>query len=530
MGKIYFKTTAYNAEKTLRRCVDSVLNQTYRSEDIIYYFCDNGSTDRTGEIIREYAEKDSRIRLFTNRKNRVLEPQNREYSEFIRSLEDEDILCFLDADDAYELNFLEELLPFMEENRLDIAACGSTLIDAANNKRVSQRVPGQPSLFLCSVDFVMGFVTYHEYMRAIWGKVFAGRTARQMYTAETFPEYVKGMPYGLDTFITFSALRHAERIGIYDKALHRYYVSPKSDSYQWNAKRIRCDRILYDDAIDYLSAFGPVSGLNREFLQDVYSNAVADTVGVIRGAAIAPADKLREYRDIAFYPLTQDIYRACKSEPAFRSRKQLAKAVLYAGKALKKQENEDLRAIMQTLFPRSGRVVSGVNAQLFLEDRTLFDALLQDDAEGILTNLLTRMETNQGVRKYAIPEAIQALAADEPLLRQIEDSVFLRKYAGIYRLVWQGERLAALEEMTGLLLENRVSGGREAFLQLYISLSALLEQAPAFVYGKLRLAQLYFRQERLSECRAIVTELEEMGLTDSDELDALRRDLEAAGS
>lgn len=47
---IYVRTCAYNAEKTLRRAMDSVLNQTYG--ELTYYVLDNGSTDRTGEILR----------------------------------------------------------------------------------------------------------------------------------------------------------------------------------------------------------------------------------------------------------------------------------------------------------------------------------------------------------------------------------------------------------------------------------------------------------------------------------------------
>ena len=68
---IYVRTCAYNAEKTLRRAMDSVLNQTY--DKLTYYVLDNGSTDRTGEILREYAEKDSRVVPFFNKVNRNLE-------------------------------------------------------------------------------------------------------------------------------------------------------------------------------------------------------------------------------------------------------------------------------------------------------------------------------------------------------------------------------------------------------------------------------------------------------------------------
>ena len=51
--------TAYNAERYLPQAIESVLRQTYR--DFEFVIIDDGSTDRTGEIIRGYAEKDSRI-------------------------------------------------------------------------------------------------------------------------------------------------------------------------------------------------------------------------------------------------------------------------------------------------------------------------------------------------------------------------------------------------------------------------------------------------------------------------------------
>lgn len=49
----------YNTKKFLRRAIDSVLNQTYHNIEFI--LVDNGCTDGCSEIIKEYAEKDSRV-------------------------------------------------------------------------------------------------------------------------------------------------------------------------------------------------------------------------------------------------------------------------------------------------------------------------------------------------------------------------------------------------------------------------------------------------------------------------------------
>lgn len=527
MGKIYFMTSAYNAEKTLARCVDSVLNQTYRGEDIIYYICDNGSVDHTGEMIREYAARDARVRPFFNRKNKVWESKTREFLEFRHSLCDDDFLCFLDADDAYELTLLEEMLPFAERNRLDIAICGTVMLDAATERLLSQRTPGKPLLYRSAKELAEGLPYYHQYMRPQWGKLFSGRAARGMYTLGTEPEEAKKLIYGKDTYHVFSALRHAKSVGIYPRILHRYYISPKSVSYQWDENRILSDRILCNDIIDFLSAFGPISSQNRNFLQCVYSNAVTDTIGVIQNAALSPADKLGKYRAIASHPLTLAAYRECTDESAVRSRKNLIVQALKAGSILGKQDDSDLCAVMQTLLPRCGQIVTAANARMFLDDCGLLQAMLRDDADTVLSLFLGRLRDNKDVKKYAVAKAIRALAVTNPLLCQIDDAVFLRKYGDIYEKIWKEEYLVALDEMAGLLIEDQVSGGRETFLSVFISLAAMKEQIPAFIFGKLQLAKLYLRQGRLKECRAAVAELVEMGL-DDEELTALRRELEDA--
>lgn len=162
---------------------------------------------------------------------------------------------------------------------------------------------------------------------------------------------------------------------------------------------------------------------------------------------------------------------------------------------------------------------------MFLEDVCLVQILLRDEPESILEILLDRLKKNQDEKKYCIPEAIQALAVNKPLLCQIHDRVFLRKYRKLYMAVWREEYLPALDKMTGLLLKNQVDGGMETFLTLYISLAAVTEQGPAFVFGKLRLAQLYLRQHRLTECQSILSDLEDMGLSDHEELLDLRQRL-----
>ena len=60
--KISVIVPVYNVEKYLRRCIDSILVQTFTDFELL--LIDDGSKDKSGEICDEYAKKDKRVRVF----------------------------------------------------------------------------------------------------------------------------------------------------------------------------------------------------------------------------------------------------------------------------------------------------------------------------------------------------------------------------------------------------------------------------------------------------------------------------------
>lgn len=512
MPKVTVFSQVYNTAAYLPQCVESVLNQTF--QDFEFLIVDNGCTDGSQDILREYAAKDARIKLIRFDENEIAPRALKAAAEHGTGT----YATNLDSDDWWEPDYLEKLLAFGDKNRLDIA-CTGTVMHIVDTGRQSLRKVDQ-SFVLTREMFAEALPWYHVFFRPIWGKLIRMDCLRAGLSGPV-PKVV----YGADTCYCFLFLQHANSIGIDHSTLHHYRIHKSSASYVYDPRRFEADVYLYNDAINFLSSFGPVSVQNRNFLQCVYSNAVIDTVGVIQNAPLSPTDKLREYRTIAEHPLTLQVYRECANESISQSKAGLVMKILEVGRELEKPDSNDFLSIMQTLFPRCGQAVSTASARLFLEDTRIFQALLQDDPDTVLRILLEQMENNQGIKKYSIPETIQALASDNPLLCQITDTVFLRKYGKIYQKVWKREYINALDEMTGLLLENKVSSGRETFLNLYISLAAYEDQAPAFIFGKRQLAWLYLRQNRLDECRSVIKDLEEMGAMD-DELNTIWSNLE----
>lgn len=112
----------YNVEEYLRECLDSVINQTLKEIEIICV--DDGSTDNSLKILKEYAQKDNRITVMKQKnlyagiaRNAGLSQAKGEY------------LSFLDSDDFFELNMLEEMSKKGNEDNSDVVFCGYIVFD-----------------------------------------------------------------------------------------------------------------------------------------------------------------------------------------------------------------------------------------------------------------------------------------------------------------------------------------------------------------------------------------------------------------
>ena len=104
----------YNTEKYLRRCIDSVLAQTYQDFELL--LIDDGSKDSSGAICDEYAAKDARVRVFHKENGGVSDTRN-----YGLNLAQGKYLMFLDSDDFWlQDDVLEVLIEKAKENDLDI--------------------------------------------------------------------------------------------------------------------------------------------------------------------------------------------------------------------------------------------------------------------------------------------------------------------------------------------------------------------------------------------------------------------------
>ena len=110
----------YNVEKYLRRCIDSILGQTYRDLEVI--LVDDGSPDGCGAICDAYAEKDVRVTVIRQKNAGVSAARNAGLAcargEWIG---------FVDPDDFIVPNMYQEMLDAINVTGAELAVCGYNL-------------------------------------------------------------------------------------------------------------------------------------------------------------------------------------------------------------------------------------------------------------------------------------------------------------------------------------------------------------------------------------------------------------------
>ena len=110
----------YNVECYLERCLESVVNQTYKNLDII--LIDDGSTDASGKICDKWSKKDKRIHVYHTINCGVSHARNEGLKHICG-----DFVSFIDSDDWIDKNMFENLLEHMIKYHSEIGVCGYKL-------------------------------------------------------------------------------------------------------------------------------------------------------------------------------------------------------------------------------------------------------------------------------------------------------------------------------------------------------------------------------------------------------------------
>lgn len=123
-GLISIIMAAYNAEKTIEQAINSVLSQTYTNFELLVV--NDCSTDRTAELVKSIAAKDSRVRLISNVKNSGVSYTRKHGLEEAKG----SWISILDSDDAWAPEKLEKQIDLQRRTNADLLFTGSAFMDS----------------------------------------------------------------------------------------------------------------------------------------------------------------------------------------------------------------------------------------------------------------------------------------------------------------------------------------------------------------------------------------------------------------
>lgn len=509
-------TQAYNTRAYLEQCISSVLSQTY--SDFEYILVDNGCTDGSSELMDAFAEKDPRIRLIRYRENQVPRPLR---FEIVRDCARGAYYTVIDSDDWWEPDYLERLVGFLEKNGLDMACTGTvSYLEETRRSRILRKLD-QP-VVLTRAQVARYYPQIWTFPSTFWGSVIKTQLFRAMEYRDIA---AKKYPYGTDTMFMLRYIESCSRIGIDSSALYHYRIRARSVSSQYSPLRFDGNLAYYEIIEAFLNRHNAIDHSKREWLKNVHLHSMAETLEALSNSGLPVSGKIRECARIASHPLTPVAltYRDPIRDEWYGLVRGIADQAMAAGDPAC---SADICAVLEVISPRCCAAARTEDISLFSREAGLRRALLEDDWDALAAGVMELIVQGRYTKQHSLAEMMHALIPEGSPLYPVEDVRFFREYGDICMFVLCENYAAALDQMTGRLLNGQELCCKELFLQVYLSAAALENQPEAFLYGKFQLAWLALEERRTEECRALIEELEEMGLSGHQELQKLRRGLD----
>ncbi len=127
---------AYNTDKYLKKCLESILNQTYQNIEVIVV--NNNSTDRTADIIEAFTKKSEKIIDL----NCLEQGQSSARNMGIKHAKGK-FIAFVDSDDTIESDYIETLVKIQNEQNVDMVCCGATDEDENGERKIIYQYPSE---------------------------------------------------------------------------------------------------------------------------------------------------------------------------------------------------------------------------------------------------------------------------------------------------------------------------------------------------------------------------------------------------
>lgn len=248
----------YNVEKYLKRCIDSIILQTYINLQII--LVDDGSTDSSGRICDEYTKKDSRI-IAIHQENEGLSGARNTGMLFVRG----EYVSFVDSDDWIHPQMYEKLMNAIQTYNLDMVRSSVCKTDGKEYKcdihpssKFSNKVLiGEQIFDLYFKEFLC---------KVVWNAVYKKCLVEGIFSPERC--------HFEDNYVSGRYLYRSNRMMIVDEVLYYYWINPNGITHSKNKRLldicICTDKLKHDLLAEGLRDKEFIKKLNCKLARELY--------------------------------------------------------------------------------------------------------------------------------------------------------------------------------------------------------------------------------------------------------------------
>ena len=202
----------YNTEKYLSRCLDSVVNQTFKDIEII--IVNDASQGDCKEIVEEYLKKDNRIKYIEHSENKSL-LQARKTGNIASTGK---YIMYVDSDDELDINACQEIFNVIKNEDYDIVSFGTKVISNDKTKFIQWAL--STNRFNINSEFLINEVINQRISHNMWNKVFHRRIIDKVI------EYISDIQImnSEDMLQCLIAFYFAKSYKVIQKPLYIYYA------------------------------------------------------------------------------------------------------------------------------------------------------------------------------------------------------------------------------------------------------------------------------------------------------------------
>lgn len=232
--KISVIVPVYNTKKYLKKCLNSIINQTFRDIEII--IIDDGSTDGSLEIIQEYQEQYDNIRFFETKNIGSGSARN----VGIRNSK-ADYITFIDSDDVVETNMLQELYNETRYSNSDMVFSKYQKVDEYSGKFY------EPLPLTYTKDEILKNLITFKLPSVMWRILY---NKKLFFNNNLF--FIEKNIYNEDTHLLFRLVHKAESISFIDKVFYYWLTREGSKTNSVSEKHIEDITFVLKENSDYI--------------------------------------------------------------------------------------------------------------------------------------------------------------------------------------------------------------------------------------------------------------------------------------